>query len=132
MDVTIDSSAIMAVVLNEKTKPEIVRATRDAELFAPHSLHWEVGNALSALFRRGRVDQEGARRALASYEEIPIQFVDVPLEEGVTVAHETGHYAYDAYMLECETRYNTSFLTLDRPLRETARGMGIELLEVGR
>lgn len=71
-----------------------------------------------------------SRRALGSYEDIPIQFVDVPLDEALSIAHESGHYACDAYMLECARRYNTAFLTLDRALEGTARQMGIELLEV--
>lgn len=130
MDITIDTSAVMAVLLNESTKPGIVEGTRDAELFAPHSLHWEIGNAFSALFRRGRVTLDSAGLALESYEGIPIQFVEVPLHGSLELAARFGHYAYDAYMLECATRYNTALLTLDRPLQRTAREMGIELLEV--
>lgn len=131
MDITIDTSAVMAVLLNEPTKSEIVEVTRDAELFAPHILHWEVGNAFSALLRRGRIDLERATVALASYEEIPIQFVDVPLQDALELAAHFGQYAYDAYTLECATRYNTSLLTLDRSLRRTADAIGIELLEPG-
>ena len=56
--------------------------------------------------------------------------MDVPLEEALAIAHQSGHYAYDAYILECARRYNTAFLTLDRALEGTARQMGIELLEV--
>lgn len=130
MDLTIDTSAIVAVLLNESTKGAIVEATSDAELVAPYSLHWEVGNALSALIRRGRIDGSEAEVALRSYGEIPVQFVDVPLTDSLRLATQHGHYAYDAYMLECARRYNTSLLTLDRALRRTADSVGIDLLEI--
>lgn len=130
MDITIDTSAVMAVLLNEATRPEIIEATEDAELFAPHSLHWEIGNAFSALFRRGRIDLEVATVALASYEDIPVQFVDIPLIDSLNLAAPYDHYAYDAYMLECASRYNTALLTLDQALQRTARAMEIDTLEI--
>lgn len=130
MDITIDTSALMAVLLNESARPRVVELTRDAELLAPQSLHWEIGNALSALFRRGRIAPEVATRALDYYQEIPIRLVAVPLGGSLELAARFGHYAYDAYMLECARRFNTPLLTLDQPLQRTAREMGLELLKV--
>ena len=56
MDLTVDASVIMAVILNEPSKPQILEATKGAELLSAASLPWEIGNALSALFRRRRIN----------------------------------------------------------------------------
>lgn len=130
LNVSVDTSIIMAVILNEPTKPALLRATEGADLRSPPSLPWEVGNALTALFKRGRIDLEQARRALDSFEAIPVQLADVDMAEAVRLAHEHGVYAYDAYVLECARRYATPLLSLDGPQCEIARQLGIEVLEV--
>ncbi len=130
MDLTIDTSAVIAVLLNEPTKPRLIEATDNAELIAPASLHWELGNALSALFRHHRLTFEEAVVVLESYTRIPIKLVDVPLENSLVLAAEFGIYAYDAYMLECARRYRTALLTLDGRMRRIAGKAGIEVLEM--
>ena len=132
MDISVDTSTIMAVILNEPTKPVLLRATEGADLRSAPSLPWEVGNALTALFKRGRITLEQAQRAVESFEAIPVQFADVDIWEAVKLSHEHGIYAYDAYVLECARRYGTPLLSLDGPQCEIARTLGIEVLEVER
>ena len=85
MDLTVDTSAVLAVVLNEPSRAQLLEVTRGAELRAPGSLPWEVGNACSALVRRGRLDAKQASLAIASYQQIPIQLVPIELEESALV-----------------------------------------------
>jgi predicted nucleic acid-binding protein len=132
MDVTVDTSVIMAVVLNEPSKSALVAATKGAELLVPTSLHWEMGNALSALFKTRRITLDQAKAALESYERIPLRLADVDLEASVTLAHEYGIYAYDAYVIECARRYQTPLLSLDEPQRRVARKAGVDIMEVER
>src|SRR5690606_1631484 len=61
LDITADTSAIMAVVLNEFSKPKLLQQTRGAEMVSAPTLPWEVGNSLSALFKRKRIDLDQAR-----------------------------------------------------------------------
>lgn len=130
MDLTVDTSVIMAVVLNEPSKSALIEATKGAELLAAPSLHWEVGNALSALFKKRRLDLAQAKAALASYDRIPLRFADIDLEASVTLADKYGVYAYDAYVIECARRYQTPLLSLDGPQCGVARREGIDILEV--
>lgn len=120
----------MAVILNEPTKPALLLATEGADLRAAPSLPWEVGNALTALFKRARIDLGQAQRALESFEAIPVQLTDVDIREAVKLSHEHDIYAYDAYVLECARRYGTPLLSLDNPQCKVARQLGIEVLEV--
>lgn len=70
MAIVVDTSVILAVVLNEPSKAELIRLTIGAELIAPLSLHWEIGNALSAMLKRNRVSLDEGRRALEEYRKI--------------------------------------------------------------
>lgn len=130
MDISIDTSIVIAVILNEPTKPALLRATEGADLRSAASLPWEVGNALTALFKRERIDLGQAQKALESFEAIPIHLAEVDLGEAVKLGHEHGIYAYDGYILECARRYATPLLSLDRGQCEVAKRLGIEVLEV--
>jgi predicted nucleic acid-binding protein len=131
VEVTVDTSVIMAVILNEESKPALLEATAHAELLAPPTLPWELGNALSALFKRRRIDLEQAKAALASYGQIALRLADVDVGASVELAHEQSIYAYDAYVLECARRYRTPLLSLDGPLQEVARRVDVKVMEVG-
>lgn len=120
----------MAVLTNEPHKQALVRLTEGAELIAPQSVHWEVGHALSAMFRRGRISLEQALACLKSYRLIPLRYVEVPLERAVEVAHRHGMYAYDAYLIVCAQQFGGHLLTLDSGLRQVAAKEGVLVLEV--
>jgi len=130
VEVTVDTSVIMAVLLNEPSKARLLELTRDRELVSAPTLPWEVGNSLTALFKRDRLDLDQATAVLESYQQIPVRLVEVDLGACVTMAREEGIYAYDAYMLECARRYRIPFLSLDRAQVQVARKLGIEVLEV--
>ncbi len=130
MDLTVDTSALMAVVLNEATKHTLIRMTRGRELGSAPSVPWEVGNALSALVRRGTLDDAAARDALASFRRIPLRLADVSIDDALDLAAEQQIYAYDAYILVCARQYRTPLLSLDRRQIAAAREIGIEVLEV--
>ena len=130
MDITIDTSAIMAVILNETSKRALIRVTRGEQLGSAPTLPWEVGNALSALLRRRRIDGAQAQAAFASYRKIPVRLLDVTIADAVALAGEHGIYAYDAYVLDCARRYRTPLLSLDQQQVTIARELGIEVLEV--
>ena len=55
MKYVVDASVIIAVIANEPEKERLVEITQGADLLAPASVHWEIGNAFSAMIKRGRV-----------------------------------------------------------------------------
>lgn len=130
MAVVVDTSVILAVVLNEATKPALIQRTVNVELVAPASLHWEIGNALSALLKRSRITVDEAQQALVAYQTIPIRFLDVPLDTALAVAAQYGLYAYDAYMVVCAQQMAAALLTLDKGLSTAAHAAHIHCLEV--
>src|SRR5215470_16735130 len=130
MNVVIDTSVIVAVLVREPHRAALVRATAAAELIAPLSVHWEIGNAFSAMFRRRRITLRAARKALLSYRQIPIRFSDVELERTLEVAHDLGLYAYDAYVLVCAMQHRCPVLSLDQGLVAAAAHAGIRTVEI--
>lgn len=130
MEVVIDASVLIAVITNEDEKDKLVALTTDAELIAPLSVHWEIGNAFSALLKRKRVTLDDALQAIEIYLQIPVRFVEVELTESLELASELGLYAYDAYLLQCALKYHLPLLTLDNKLAQAAKAKRIQVLEV--
>jgi predicted nucleic acid-binding protein len=122
---------LIAVVSSEPSKAAVIGATRGAELIAPPSVPWEIGNALSAMLRRRRVSEEEVLKAIGEFERIPLALVDVELDESLRLASQMGIYAYDAYLIRCALRYRCPLLTLDRRLAQHAGRLGAQLVEVG-
>jgi len=132
MKLVIDTSILIAVLISEPERERLVELTRGAELVAPASVHWEVGNALSAMLRRTRITVEQCRNVLAAYELIPVRFVDVDIADALELAERHKLYAYDAYVIACAQTLRCGLLSLDRILCESAIREGIRVLEVKR
>ncbi|MFZ1728858.1 MAG: type II toxin-antitoxin system VapC family toxin [Bacteroidota bacterium] len=130
MRIVIDTSAVISVITNEPHRTAILRATQGAELLAPASLHWEVGNAFSAMMRRGRIHRSSAVHAVNAYLRIPLRLTEVDLGASLGIAEATGLCAYDAYVLECARAHRAPLLTLDTTLKQAAINLGIPILEV--
>lgn len=130
MDIIIDTSAIIAVLLNEDSKSGIIKVTIDANLLAPESIHWEIGNAFSAMFKRQLITLDQALQAIKMYESIPIRFIRSELDASLMIAKKIGIYAYDAYIIQCAIKYQAPILTLDHKLIESAKELGVDSVRV--
>ena len=130
MSLVVDTSVIIAVLTNEKNKSVLIRATKGEELLAPSSLHWEIGNAFSAMLKRNRITIELAKQAMEYYSLIPFRFQEVDITNALEIAYNYSIYAYDAYFLECSRRNNAALITLDESLKAIAKKMKIKVLEV--
>lgn len=130
MSLVVDTSVIISVITNEKSKSRLIEITQGENLMAPSSLHWEIGNAFSAMFRRNRIELKTAKKAIEYYKMIPLRFVDVDIYKSIELSHQYNIYAYDAYFLECARNYSSRLLTVDDGLREVAKQMNINVIEV--
>ena len=130
MQLVIDTSALIAVLTGEPTRDRLIARTQNAELLAPGSVHWETGNALSALLKRRRLKLAEVQAALAAYARIPIRLVEVELGIALELADRLGLYAYDAYLMACARQHGAPLLTLDPRLGRAAHEAGVRVLEV--
>jgi len=130
MDIVIDTSALLAVIVAEPERDRIVESTSGHTLIAPGSIPWEIGNAFSAMIKQRRLGFTEAQQGLKIFYTIPLRLVKVDLNNAISIANQTKLYAYDAYFLDCAIRYSVPLLTLDRGLERAARKLGIKLMEV--
>ncbi len=130
MDIVIDASAILAVIVDEPERDRVVEITTGHSLVGPGSIPWEIGNAFTSMLKQHRLDIEEAKRGLTIFQSIPIRYLGVDMDNAVSIAHEHNLYAYDAYFLDCATRHSAALLTLDGPLKRAAYKIDIEVLEV--
>jgi predicted nucleic acid-binding protein len=132
MNIVVDTSVIIAVIANEPEKDCLIQLTKGADLIAPYSVNWEVGNVFSAMLKRGRIKLGSVMNAIEVYGQIPIRFVDVELGECLRMADALGSYAYDAYLIRCARKYRSPLISLDNHLVNCAKQVGAEVLEVTR
>jgi predicted nucleic acid-binding protein len=130
VQVIIDTSALLAVILNESHRDAVLGATAGVTLCAPASLPWEIGNALSASLKRRRFSLATARAAVTAFERIPVRLYPVDLATALELAGAHGIYAYDAYLLATAQAMRAPLLTLDGGLRTAAERVRISLVEV--
>lgn len=132
MNIVVDTSAIIAVIAGEPERDNLIAFTKGAILLAPPSVHWEIGNALSAMLKRKRITGAKALEAVVAYQQIPIRFVDIALEDALQIAHRLDIYAYDAYLIQVALTYQAPLLSLDAYLVSCARHTNVDVIEVNR
>jgi predicted nucleic acid-binding protein len=130
MNIVVDTSVILAVLLEEPEKKDLLAITKDCELLAPGSLYWELGNALSAMFKKNRITLKESLQVIEVFEQIRIKYCKINISKALELAFEMKMYAYDAYMIECARNQKAPLLTLDTVLRENALLKKVKIIEV--
>lgn len=129
MDIVIDTSALIAVIVGEPERPKIIELTSGNTLIGPGSIPWEVGNAFSAMFKQDRLTLDEAKKGLSIFDGIPLRLVETDFTNALRLSKETSMYAYGAYLLDCAIRYRSPLLTLDRKLKAAAKNVKVDVLE---
>jgi predicted nucleic acid-binding protein len=129
-NIVIDTSAILAVLLDEPEKQAVIEATMGSIVCAPASLRWEVGNAATAGVKRRRLTPERAQQLVSDFEQVTIRELAIDLRRAVHLGLELGIYAYDAYILEAARSSGFQLLALDGPIRQNAKRLGLTLVEL--
>ena len=129
-NIVIDTSAILAVLLDEPEKEAVVEKTMGIVVCGPASLRWEVGNAATAGVKRRRLTTERARQLLTDFEHVATRELAIDLLRAVDLGLELGIYAYDAYILEAARSSGFPLLALDGPIQRNAKKIGLSLVEL--
>jgi len=129
-DLVVDTSAILAVLLEEPEKEAVVNVTMGRILSAPASLRWEVGNAAAAGVKRRRLTPSRARQLVTDFERVTIRELTIDLLRAVDLALELGLYAYDGYILEAARSSGYPLLALDATIQRSAKKLGLPLVEI--
>lgn len=130
MDIVIDTSALIAVIVGEPERYKIIEITKGNTLIGPGSIPWEIGNAFSAMFKRDRLTIEEAQKGLLIFNGIPLRYIEPDFVKVLHLSKQTKMYAYDAYFLDCAIRHKAPLLTLDKKLKASAQNLNVETMEV--
>ncbi|MEA2744911.1 MAG: hypothetical protein QOG25_3282 [Acetobacteraceae bacterium] len=138
MNLVLDSSATLAWIYGDETT-NAIRAVfdqvADAGAVVPELWRLEVGNSLTVAVRRGRIDVDFRRAALAD-----LALLDITTDQhtgvhawGETLILADSHRLtlYDAAYLELAQRRALPLATLDAALCAAARTVGVRLLGAG-
>jgi len=129
VNILIDASAIMAIILNEPNREKVVNLTRNTVLLVPEVSSFEVGNALINLCRRDKITKEELLEAYRNYTLIPLRTIKIDIEKALEIACKYGIYAYDAYYLEIAYRLKLSLVTFDESMKKVGANLKIDILE---
>ena len=129
MSIISDTNIFLAVILNEPEKDRIIQITSGIDLSAPEILPYEIGNALSAMLKRGQLGDKEALAAQKATNRIPVRLLAVDIQEALKLAIEFNIYAYDAYFLQCAMALSSPLITLDNRMKKVATELGVEVLE---
>ena len=129
MDIVIDASALMPVLINEPEKSQIIQLTKNRTLLAPAILPYEIGNALTRLKKRKIINDKEALMAYSDFKKIPLRLLDVEIEKAILIACQYSIYAYDAYYLETAGRLHLPLLTLDGSMKKVALDLKLRVVE---
>jgi predicted nucleic acid-binding protein len=130
MDIVIDTSALIAVIVGEPERSKIIEITSGNTLIGPGSIPWEIGNAFSAMFKQKRLSLEEAQKGISIFKSIPIRHIETDFVSVLNISNQAAIYAYDAYFLDCAVRQKAPLLTLDRRLKASAHDFNIKTVEV--
>ncbi len=130
MDVVIDTSALIAVIVGEPEREKIVELTTGNTLIGPGSIPWEISNAFSAMFKRNRLSLDEAKKGLEIFNSIPLRYIEPDFVNSITISKQTNMYAYDAYFIDCAIRQKATILTLDQRLIKAAQSLNLKIMEV--
>ena len=130
MKIVIDTSAVMAVLLNENKRDNILNVTYGAELYAPLIMQAEIGNAVSSLMKQGLITLEQGSKLVNSASNIPISIYEIDILTALELCYKYKIYAYDAYFLVLCKRMNFPLLTLDKGMRSIAEKINIKCIKL--
>ena len=129
MKVVADTNTFLAVALNEPERSQIVKLTVGHDLVAPEVLPFEVGNALTAMMKKGILRAAQVTAAWDAVQAIPVELHAIDVRSALGIASKFGTYAYDAYFLECALSLRLPLLTLDGGMKHIARNLSVQVLE---
>lgn len=128
----LDASVALAWCFGDEQSAAASRLLEQLEAttaVVPALWRWEIGNALLAAERRGRLQAQEVQAFLRLLERLPIE-VDPSAEEQafaatLDLARSHGLTTYDAAYLELAKRRGLELATRDAELREAALAAGI-------
>ncbi len=82
------------------------------------------------MVKRKQLSHKEALAAFGAVSLIPVRLVSIDIKQALKLAFDYNIYAYDAYFLQCAKQLSSPLITLDKRMKQVARDLNIELLEL--
>lgn len=129
MEIVSDASIFLSIVLDENDRGWIIDKTAGCNIFSPEILPYEIGNALIAVSKKGRLSAQEVFRAFEISQKIPVSLVPVRIFDAMKIAVQFKIYAYDAYYVQCCIENKLPLISLDTRMCAVAKNLGIKVVE---
>jgi predicted nucleic acid-binding protein len=129
MDILIDASVIMSIIIDEPEKELAVKLTKNCVLFSPEITPYEIGNALTRLSKRHILNEKAIIASYNIFKILPVGLLKVDIEKALKLSCKYNIYAYDAYYLEIASRLNLPLLTFDENMKQVGFDMNLDIME---
>jgi predicted nucleic acid-binding protein len=129
MEIVSDASAFLAVALNEIDREWVIEKTSGYSIVSPEILPYEIGNALIAMKRKGRLNDREIFRAFNISQRIAVRLVPVEIHAAIKIALRFSIYAYDAYYLQCCIENRLPLISLDSHMCGVAESLEIKVVK---
>jgi predicted nucleic acid-binding protein len=128
MEIVLDASALMAVIVKEPERDMVIRLTQDATIVSPDMVSYEIANGLTKMMKKKIIEKERMVNAFNYFEQIPIKTIKINFQMALEIAWDYNMYVYDACYLELAKRFSLPLLTFDRPMQRIGDELGITIL----
>jgi predicted nucleic acid-binding protein len=91
MEIILDASAIMAVIVKEPERDLVIQLTQDAAIFSPDMVSYEIANGLTKMMKKKLIEKERMVNAFNYFEQIPIKKINNPALEGRGMLFSRGN-----------------------------------------
>lgn len=134
MTLVVDSSAVLALLLDEPKARSVERILRSepGTLRAPSLIVYEVANGLRSAIARQRIPIETALDRAGWFQANDIELDhprDLSVHAGLEDSLRFGLTPYDAAYLRLAILSRAPLLTLDRALRSSAIDAGVSVID---
>ncbi len=130
MEIVLDTSVIIALIASEAERNTIIEKIDGKDFICPESVMAEIGNAISAMFKRNRITLEAGKELINAFQNMKIKLLPMNLTRSIEICDKYNIYAYDSYALECAERLKSDLATLDKRMKDVASELKISIVEV--
>jgi len=128
MEIVADASAFLAVILNEADRTWVIERTFGCAIVSPEVLPYEIGNALIAVRRKGRMTDGEVLKAFDASQRIAVRLMPVKIYDAMKLATSFKIYVYDAFYIQCCIEARLPLISLDIRMRDVAKKLGIKVV----
>jgi predicted nucleic acid-binding protein len=128
MEMILDASAIMAVIVKEPEREKVIQLTKGVIIISPNMVSYEIANGLTKMMKKKVIEKERMINAFKYYQRIPIRQIEVDFKKALEIAWDHKIYSYDACYLESAKRLGLPLLTFDGSMARIGKKLGINVI----